>query len=264
MNSNSHHRENTRREPKSNLARLALWAGGIVVGAVLLGLGNYIWDVVKPKPFDISIVARDTNGKPLPNVAVWLGNGFPVKSTEARFGSVQFEIPHSYVGSKMEPSINLPGYVAVERQISFVNDNRTQTVVLRKLSNPTVAAAAKVVVQAKPTTRPTAVEPAAIRETKTYNSGPRPSGVGASFSPEYTLCSGAEPSSWTIERSSFVLSGDRQCNAWSTCRPTVQTPTRVCWAFSMQGHNEQSGPFGIGGSGVQLSAGVLSVVWKHS
>jgi hypothetical protein len=93
-----------------------------------------------------------------------------------------------------------------------------------------------------------------LEVTRVYSSGAKASGAGANFSDWYTLCT-TEEHGYHILRSEFRLSGDRSCNAWSECRPSLQTPAQVCWQFRMQGHNEW------GGSGQALSEGTLTVVW---
>ncbi|HEY8697384.1 MAG TPA: hypothetical protein VIM02_07185 [Rhizomicrobium sp.] len=263
MNSIRHHEEHGAREGIStSIADGAKWAAGIVIGAVLLGLGNFIWEQLRPQSFLVSIIVEDENHKALPNASIWLFGVSEVsdKKTSA-LGLATFEVPHKYIGQTVNLDMTLDGYTAPNSKITLQKNLPTQSIILKKIPIPVVAAVAAPV---GPTTTPTQVEPAVVRETKTYALGPLPSGDGARFSTEYTLCSDAAPPDWTIEESSFVLTGDRQCNAWSTCRLTTQTATKVCWTFSMQGHNEQMGPFGIGGSGVQFSTGVLSVVWKHS
>jgi hypothetical protein len=82
--------------------------------------------------------------------------------------------------------------------------------------------------------------PPSVREaiSKTFSSGPKPSGFGADFSPEYTVCSDDAPPGYVAGAAEFVLRGDRSCGAWSTCRESSRTPQRVCWAFTLQGHNE--------------------------
>lgn len=83
-------------------------------------------------------------------------------------------------------------------------------------------------------------------------SGSRPSGPGKSFSQPYELCSDPLPDpAMTIVSSDFFLLGDRSCGSWATCEPSVKEPTRVCWKFTLQGHDER--PF----NSVGLSEGVL-------
>jgi hypothetical protein len=98
--------------------------------------------------------------------------------------------------------------------------------------------------------------------SKVYSSGSRPSGAGAAFSQWYELCNDPEPSGWEIAESSFTLTGDRQCNAWSECKQSSAESNRVCWQFRMQGHSEQTGLFSPGNTGIQYSTGILSVLWK--
>ncbi len=85
-------------------------------------------------------------------------------------------------------------------------------------------------------------------------SGPKPVGVGAAFSPWYELCSNALPPGYKIANVDFKLSGDRSCDAAAECRPTVRTDQVACYKFRMQGHNEKV-PF----ARPSLSTGILKV-----
>ena len=87
-------------------------------------------------------------------------------------------------------------------------------------------------------------------QEETVSSGPRPSGLGSEFSQPYELCTNAIPSGMKILKQQFTLSGDRTCGAWSTCNMTTNTPERVCWQFTLQGHNEWFPPRPAFSSGV--------------
>lgn len=84
-------------------------------------------------------------------------------------------------------------------------------------------------------------------------SGPKPSGTGKAFSDKYELCSDPlpEPTNTVIVSSDFFLLGDRSCGAWSICESSIKEPTKVCWKFAMQGHDER--PF----NPISMSEGVL-------
>ena len=97
-----------------------------------------------------------------------------------------------------------------------------------------------------------------------YRSGPQISGVGKNFSAPYDLCSGDPPSGYVIKSNRFLLAGDRQCGRWASCRMTRNEATKVCWQFSLQGHEEQTGMFKLGQSGQAYSEGVLTVVWTRA
>lgn len=58
--------------------------------------------------------------------------------------------------------------------------------------------------------------PATQSMAKEYSSGPKPSGTGNQLSGTYTVCSDDQPG-YVIASSSFRLTGDRACNAWSVC-----------------------------------------------
>jgi hypothetical protein len=70
------------------------------------------------------------------------------------------------------------------------------------------------------------------------SSGPKPSGLSNAFSAPYELCTDKIPDGMKILKQQFTLSGDRTCGSWSTCTLTTDTPARVCWQFTLQGHDE--------------------------
>jgi hypothetical protein len=112
-------------------------------------------------------------------------------------------------------------------------------------------------------TRRTEPAPTPTITAETYPSDNLPSGAGGDFSPWYTLCSENKPEGWTIADSTFELKGDRAGCAFAECEHTQNSPTKVCWRFRMQGHNEEVG-FGHGGNtGIHYSQGFLKVIWKH-
>lgn len=92
-------------------------------------------------------------------------------------------------------------------------------------------------------------------------SPPLPSGNGAEFSPEYSICSDPVPDEFVIKRYSFSLDGDRQCGAWSTCRLISSTPKQVCFGVRLQGHNECLGLGALQGKCApsRTSIGILRV-----
>jgi hypothetical protein len=73
--------------------------------------------------------------------------------------------------------------------------------------------------------------------TKTFSSGLALSGAGGSFSQEYTVTSDPAPPGYKIANFSYSLNGDRACNAWSTCRASIEND-RAVFRFTLQGHNE--------------------------
>src|ERR1700687_837696 len=56
-----------------------------------------------------------------------------------------------------------------------------------------------------------------IETDETYTLGELPSGDCANFSTWYTICTPDKPDGWTVVSQSFVLTGNRACNAWSEC-----------------------------------------------
>jgi len=109
-----------------------------------------------------------------------------------------------------------------------------------------------------------AAAPVLPDKTEIYHSGPQISGVGRNFSESYALCSGDPPKGYVIKSARFLLVGDRQCGRWATCKETRNEATKVCWEFSMQGHEEQTGFFKLGDKGQAESEGVLTVVWTRA
>jgi V8-like Glu-specific endopeptidase len=90
---------------------------------------------------------------------------------------------------------------------------------------------------------------------KTFRSGPKRSGFGASFSPPYTVVSDPAPPGYKIAGFSFSLTGDRGCNAWSTCKAEIEGD-KVVFTFTLQGHGER---LFQPGRGVGVSEGALTV-----
>jgi len=79
--------------------------------------------------------------------------------------------------------------------------------------------------------------------TQTNSSGPKPSGRGQDFSEPYSTCVEA-PSAGEYDASSWNgdLTGDRSCGGFSTCSFST-SPKKVCFIFTLQGHNECLGLF---------------------
>lgn len=100
-------------------------------------------------------------------------------------------------------------------------------------------------------------ESAPVVETRSVDTrGPaEPSGFGSNWSGLYELCHDVE-AGFTIEQATFRLEGDRSCGAWAECTPASQTPTRACWRFRLQGHNE-------GGETIRMSLGVMTTIEKR-
>lgn len=72
---------------------------------------------------------------------------------------------------------------------------------------------------------------------RTFSSGEVLSGVMKGLSPEYKVGSDPAPSGYKIANYSASLTGDRACNAWSTCHVAVEGD-RVVFRFALQGHDE--------------------------
>lgn len=72
---------------------------------------------------------------------------------------------------------------------------------------------------------------------KTFSSGPKFSGLGSNFSPPYTVVSDPAPQGYKIAGFTYSLTGDRGCNAWSTCKADIEGD-KVVFIFTLQGHNE--------------------------
>ena len=93
------------------------------------------------------------------------------------------------------------------------------------------------------------VKPHRPPKTETFTSPEYPSGIGAGFSPDYILTSGATPAGYKIAHYEYSLTGDRACNQWSVCTATVEG-NRVVLRFKMQGHSEWLFPSQSGGPGL--------------
>lgn len=99
--------------------------------------------------------------------------------------------------------------------------------------------------------------PASPPLLKTYTSGPVISGSGANFSHEYQVVSDPAPAGYKIGGFTYSLTGDRGCNAWSTCKAAIEGD-RVVFRFTLQGHNEWPPP------GQATSQGFLNVKFVPS
>jgi hypothetical protein len=91
--------------------------------------------------------------------------------------------------------------------------------------------------------------------TKPFSLGPVVSGNGKAFSPEYVVPSDPAPEGYKIDKFSYSLTGDRVCNAWSTCSARIEDG-RVVFRFTLQGHEEW------GGTGQGYSTGTLLVTYS--
>jgi hypothetical protein len=83
-----------------------------------------------------------------------------------------------------------------------------------------------------------------VTQTVTTSSGGKPSGRGKDFSGVYAFCADAPTSgNYVHESNRFWLTGDRECNAWSSCERTIDPAAKqVCMQFTLQGHDECLGP----------------------
>jgi hypothetical protein len=101
-----------------------------------------------------------------------------------------------------------------------------------------------------------------VNTTETYPTAVLASGACADYGQYTSVCSDTKGPDWTIASSHFDIRGDRTaCGAYSHCNATQSTPTKVCWQFQTQGHNEECGH--SGNTGIQNSQGFLTVTWAH-
>jgi len=91
-------------------------------------------------------------------------------------------------------------------------------------------------------------------------SGPKDSGPGSTFSEQYELCSDPLPADAIVQRHEMQLVGDRSCNAWATCT-LASADSRICYRFSLQGHNEF--PAFLQNGGVRKSEAILRVTYTQ-
>jgi hypothetical protein len=76
-------------------------------------------------------------------------------------------------------------------------------------------------------------------------SGMKDSGRGQDFSPPYTVCADVpQPGDYVVVPDSIAvhLTGDRQCNSWSTCQAHNRGHA-ACLIFTLQGHSECASGF---------------------
>jgi hypothetical protein len=230
----------------------------LVVGAVITAIVGYLWtEYIQPQDVHLTINVFDSNTphSPLKNATVGLdANDGHHEAPTGPFGAVGFTLSHKDRHQKVTPTISLDGYRVPEGKlqlpIALDSDLVVSNIVMEKIEEPPVENA-----QRPPT-------PQIITTQEAYRSDPRPSGAGKDFSNWYTLCSPQKPAGWKLMNVTFTLVGDRSCGAWSECRPQSQNETQACWQFRMQGHDEQMGLFRQN-SGIQFSAGVLTVTWQR-
>jgi len=227
----------------SFLGKLAM----IVIGAVLAGFGSYLWtEHIRPKPIYVNIQIFDDSkpSKSLKDVAVSPGLSDVASKHTEDFGVARFEVPFKHRKEQVSPQFKFDGYSQILGQgpDKFPLDHSEIKVIYVMKKD---------------------VPPTPEYDLKVYSSGAKASGPGASFSQWYELCNDPQPPGWQIEETSFTLTGDRQCNAWSECKQVdTGDPKKVCWQFRMQGHSEQAGFFNQGNTGIQFSTGLLNVRWK--
>jgi hypothetical protein len=108
-----------------------------------------------------------------------------------------------------------------------------------------------------PTQAPTPVVPLAApnRMTLEFESGPKDSGPFKQFSGQYEVCSRNIPAGYRIDSVNFRLVGDRACHSYATCTETLALRDKVCYSFSLQGHEEIAKD-----SGIRQTNGILTVV----
>lgn len=253
------------------IVRRVVWSLIIAVaGALGTALFSMVWQRVSPPIIDYEVdVHQDSaKGKPMPDVDVDLGiNGVAAQKTNF-LGKAVFSNLSSHLGHKRGTiRLHKDGYRGYTDYGASLGNNDSPVVavmVADKTSAPApeVKGVNQAPIPTKPTTQvgtsPSSSGPSQI--VKTYSSGPQMSGVGADYSPWYSLCSDPVPGYHVVD-SNFTLTGDRACNAWSQCQNDKEKSTQTvsCWKFRMQGHSEALRPFGSSGSAQAFSTGVLAV-----
>jgi hypothetical protein len=240
----------------------------VIITAVLTVIGTWIkqqW--IDPFSFTVRVAYLDPQGNhiDLPDADVVPDiNNLEGKKTnvygEAIFSNVE---PHPF--QKATITVRHSGFV-------YSSGTQAPTIPIRKRDDAISVmlrpvGSGSVEPSGGTRTNESLINPRAV--TSVCRSGPMPSGIGRDFSQPYSLCSDSPSCSpapprqgYVIESEHFELTGDRRCNAWSNCqREASSTNTRVCYQFQMQGHSEWQGPFGLGGSGVAYSEGILTVLW---
>jgi hypothetical protein len=109
---------------------------------------------------------------------------------------------------------------------------------------------------------PQILPPEMVTANTTADSGPVASGSCGDWGNWTQVCTDNEPAGWKLVSYNFSLLGDRSCSGWAHCEKIVDTPTKVCYRFQMEGHNEQC-HWNSSNTGVQNSRGVLSATWLH-
>jgi hypothetical protein len=208
----------------------ALTAVGATVYSFNWPFGTKLHTDEDRSEFYIRILDADKNG-PLAGASI-RGCGSTNVMTDA-FGVGKLKLGQKNYPCDLE--VVTTGYGAARLRLQAQRSDPNMTVVLSPLSPP---------------------EP----YVEIVRSGPRPSGLGAEYSPWYELRSPPPKEGFIIdmERTHYSLSGDRRCNEWSECQLRQESPESVLFLFRMQGHSEWFPPHQA------ASEGVLRVQYKPS
>lgn len=222
---------------------------GVVAALIAAGTAILLWylnrPTVPPAPeeatYHFSVKESGSTSKPIHGAKVTLTITatkvqVPPKVDETDSnGSVLFKVPRSNFNTLGKVSVQAKGYDSLDENVAVGSSDTLVTVML----TPTAAV---------PPPPPT-LEP----YSRTIALGPVPSGSAYNFSAPYSITSEPPKDGYKIVSASYSLSGDRACNAWSTCRWRENGESRVVFEFTLQGHAEWSSP------GQGLSTGTLVV-----
>ena len=194
-----------------------------VGAALLVGLGPAIWkrllpDRQPPIEYKVAVYSTAEKNPPVSRATVQLTTGSTPASphdTDPQ-GIATFRIDANDANKSGHLKVSRAGFEILDRDITVPLSSAQESVYL----GPIVQTVAR------------------TPDKRVFSSGPKASGLGASWSAPYELCSEPPPEGYIISSAEFNLRGDRSCGAWSECTESQRSADRVCWTFRLQGHNE--------------------------
>jgi hypothetical protein len=242
-------------------AKAHLWTIlGAIGGALLVGLGPPIWDIVfdrrPPIELKIFVFSSGKGNVKLPGAEVRitgdaLSSQIHVTNPE---GIASFMFDAKEKGQKITITVSNQGYRSVQGRQGVVPIGSApesipldpipiQDSLSMQVNSPTQASSTSTLATGLPSTSPLQVPTeTSLDIQRVFTSGPKPSGLGKDWSDWYELCSDAQSPDYVIRSVDFALRGDRACDSWAECKEVRQTTDVVCYQFRLQGHEEWRPP----------------------
>jgi hypothetical protein len=202
-------------------------------------------------------VSDSTTGRPIKDAKLTLvvdeaGKISPLRELCDSGGSayVSFRLPKALVNAFGHYEVEAQGYGNVHYPVQLVLNQPALAVLLTPMPLPPQPPPTQPPPTQPPPTQPPPPQLQPYTVTKSLSGI---SGFMSNFSPPYTIESDVPRDGYKIVNASYTLSGDRTCNAWSTCRWRQNDENKVIFEFTLQGHNERFPP------GQAMSTGTLVV-----